>query len=153
MTSASLETQRTSRFSLTLHSKMPKHDGCQIPPHDSMPNWAEQVSRVTCPCTDRECGCELARGGMAVTLGELFSVARRSAHSSARLCLLPLAPHHRGKATAGPRGPQASLWRRDGCRARSITSCSIETAAHAQQGAARRGVRRCEQVWPPCYDQ
>ena len=33
-----------------------KRDGCQIPPHDLMPTWAEQISRVTCPCTDPECG-------------------------------------------------------------------------------------------------
>ena len=36
------------------------------------PNWAEQVSRVTCPCMDPARGYEWARGGTVVTLGELF---------------------------------------------------------------------------------
>ncbi len=39
---------------------------------DLIPNWEEQISRFTCPCVDPACGYEWARGGMVMTLGELF---------------------------------------------------------------------------------
>ena len=37
-----------------------------------MPNWAEQVSRVTCPCMNWGCRLEWVRDGKVLTLGELF---------------------------------------------------------------------------------
>ena len=44
----------------------------ETPARDLMPNWAEQVSRVTCPCMNWECGYVWVRGGKVLTLSELF---------------------------------------------------------------------------------
>ena len=47
---------------------------CQIRTKDLFPDWTKQVTRITCPCMDPDCGYEWARDGMVMTLGELFMV-------------------------------------------------------------------------------
>ena len=49
-----------------------KQLGCQTRMEDLFPNWEKQVTRITCPCVDPDCGYEWARGGVVMTLGELF---------------------------------------------------------------------------------
>ena len=49
-----------------------RNEGCRTPARDLRPDWKEQVSHITCPCLDPECGYEWARGGKVITMGELF---------------------------------------------------------------------------------
>ena len=57
---------------LDLEIRRIRNEGCRTPVRDLRPDWKEQVSRITCPCLDPECGYEWARGGKVITLGELF---------------------------------------------------------------------------------
>ena len=57
---------------LDLEIRRIRNEGCTTPVRVLRPDWKEQVSRITCPCLDPECGYEWARGGKVITLGELF---------------------------------------------------------------------------------
>ncbi len=65
-------TSQEFRMQADLAVRQARSEGCGTPSRDLRPNWAEQVSRVTCPCVDPACGYEWARGGTVLTLGELF---------------------------------------------------------------------------------